>query len=55
MYSLFLVLCVALVILSPLVVELWLSAYEYRAERRQANQARITTRPKVSLASVRMP
>lgn len=41
MYPLFLVVCVAVVILSPLALELFLTAWEYRAlrKREQANES----------------
>lgn len=49
MYSLFLVCSVALVILSPLALELWLSWMEARAERRHLRQLNAGSRPGIGL------
>ena len=57
MYSLFLVLGVALVILSPLALELWLTAYEGRAQSRRAKRTPISPKakgPSIAWASPRV-
>ena len=55
MYTLFLVICVAFVILSPLVLDLWLTIYEKREERRRSLRLRQAKGPSIAWASVRLP
>ncbi len=54
MYSLFLVVCVALVILSPLALELLLTVYEGRAERRRILRRAAAQSPGLVWASPRL-
>ena len=54
MYSLFLVLCVALVILSPLALELFLTVMEERADRRRALRRMQAKGPSIAWASPRL-
>ena len=54
MYSLFLVLCVAVVILSPLALELFLSVCEDRAQQRRAIRSVKAKGPSIAWASPRL-
>lgn len=55
MYSFFLVVCVALAILSPLALELWLTMHEARTERRRLNQAAAKAKgPGIAWASLHL-
>ncbi len=54
MYPLFLVVAVALVILSPLALEFWLTWYEDRKERCRAQQAIQAEHPELAWAFPRV-